>query len=354
MKIAFLFPYPLHEAASQRFRFEQYYDALTEAGIAFENFPFLDLKSWNRLYKPGNYILKFFDILKGLLKRKLLLFRLLPYDYVFIHREAAPLGPPIFEFIIAKVLRKKIIYDFDDAIWLENYSEANSNFSFLKWYSKAKSIMKWAYKNSCGNHYLCDFASQYSKCVVYNPTTIDTINYHNKIKPEPLPVFTIGWTGSHSTNRYLEEMEDVFLSLEKKYQFKLLVISDKSPEMKIKSLEFIRWQKQTEIEDLLKMDVGIMPLKNDKWANGKCGFKALQYMSLGIPALVSPVGVNTKIVDDGVNGYICNNNEDWYNNIEKLINNRNLLISLSAETRKKIENHYSVNSNKTNFINLFK
>jgi glycosyltransferase involved in cell wall biosynthesis len=99
--------------------------------------------------------------------------------------------------------------------------------------------------------------------------------------------------------------------------------------------------------------VGVMPLLDDKWANGKCGFKALQYMALGIPALVSPVGVNTQIVDDGINGFICNTAEDWEKAIRLLLSNRVELERISANTRKKIEQSYSVKSNTYNFLQLF-
>jgi glycosyltransferase involved in cell wall biosynthesis len=115
----------------------------------------------------------------------------------------------------------------------------------------------------------------------------------------------------------------------------------------------VKWKKDTEIEDLLGFNIGIMPLVDDKWANGKCGFKALQYMSLGIPALVSPVGVNTQIVDDGINGFICNSEVEWKIAIEKLLTDKSLLEEMSKQTRKKIVDNYSVKSNSKNFIELF-
>jgi glycosyltransferase involved in cell wall biosynthesis len=96
-----------------------------------------------------------------------------------------------------------------------------------------------------------------------------------------------------------------------------------------------------------------MPLLDDKWARGKCGFKALQYMALGIPALVSPVGVNTKIVDPGINGYICQNEGDWKASLRELLTNKNLWQEMSRNTRIKIEDYYSVRSNSDNFLKLF-
>jgi len=351
--IIFLFPYPLHEAPSQRFRFVQYLDILKEQGYHFETHAYLSDNAWKILYQPGRFFAKFLRIVRGYFNRLFLLPKISKFDYVFIHREAAPLGPPLIEFLIAKVLRKKIIYDFDDAIWLPNFSESNKFFSFIKWYSNSKVLCKWAYKVSCGNDYLCNFAKQFNQNVVYNPTTIDTDHYHNKISNQNKQKFVIGWTGSHSTTRYLFEVVEVLKKLESKYEFELQVIADIPPALDLKSFTFIKWKKEDEIEDLLNFNIGIMPLKDDLWAAGKCGFKALQYMALGIPALVSPVGVNTKIVDDGLNGFICKTPQDWEVAIEKLIQDHQLLLQMAQQTRKKIIDHYSVKSNTANFLKLF-
>lgn len=353
MRILFVCPYPLGEAASQRFRFEQYFPILKNRGISYDTSPFLNEKAWGVLYKRGKIILKAIHILLGFARRLILMTKLNKYDYIFIHREAAPIGPPIFEWIIARIAKKKIIFDFDDAIWLPNSSESNSFFSFIKYYSKTKYTCSISYKVSCGNNYLCEYARRYNEQVVYNPTTIDTENYHNQVKQHQSTLPVIGWTGSHSTNKYLWDILPVLKRLEEKYKFIFYVISDKNPALDLESFKFCQWNKETEISDLLQMNVGIMPLVNDKWANGKCGFKALQYMALGIPALVSPVGVNTQIVDHGENGFICRTEEDWYTNLELIITNQHLLQELSKNTRLKIEKSYSTKSNEENFIKLF-
>lgn len=314
---------------------------------------FLDEKAWKLLYAPGHLPQKFFSICKGYIDRLFLMFRVKQFDYVFIHREAAPLGPPLFEWIISRLLKKKVIYDFDDAIWLPNSSESNRLFSFLKFHGNVRQICRWSYKISCGNEYLCDYARQYNTRVYYNPTTIDTENHHNRIADTEKKSFTIGWTGSHSTNRYLDDVVPVIKKLEQEFDFTFLVISDVSPELPLKSFRFKKWNLPSEIDDLLEFSVGIMPLADDKWAKGKCGFKALQYMSLGIPALVSPVGVNTRIVDHGLNGYICSTREEWYTCLKELLMHPETLKNMASQTRKKIESHYSVHSNTNNFIQLF-
>lgn len=348
----FVTPYPHGEAPSQRFRFEQYYQALDKAGVAYDIAPFLDDATWQILYKPGHAVQKIWGILKGFGRRKLLMLRLSKYDIVFIHREASPIGPPVFEWFMAKVLGKKIVYDFDDAIWLSNTSDNNKIVAGVKWHGKVRSISKWAYKVSCGNQYLVDFAKQFNNCVVLNPTTIDTERLHNKIKDQRTDKVIIGWTGTHSTVQYLNELVPVLKKLEQQYEFEFRVISNRKPDIQLKSLKYVPWNKDTEIDDLLQFNFGLMPLRDDKWAKGKCGFKALQYMSLGMPAIVSPVGVNVTVVDEGLNGYICNTAAEWEAAIATLLVDTDAREKMGVEARKKIIDHYSVLANEPNFLSL--
>ncbi|UZR95779.1 glycosyltransferase family 4 protein [Chondrinema litorale] len=353
MKILILAPYPRKQAPSQRFRFEQYLEALDKNGIDYDYEPFIDEKTWKILHKPGKFVQKALGIINAFFRRLILILNLKPYSFVFIHREASHIGPPVFEWMIAKVFKKKMIYDFDDAIWLPNYSEHNKAFNKLKYYSKVKSIMGWSHKVSAGNAYLADFAKNFNQDVRVNPTTIDTVNYHNQIKDQDTGKVVIGWTGTLTTIKYLYAILPVIEELEKNYDFTFRVIANENPQFNLKSFSFKKWEKATEIEDLLSFNVGVMPLEEDQWAKGKCGFKALQYMSLGIPALVSPVGVNTDIVEHSKNGYICESTTDWFLYLEKLINEKQMRQTLGVNARKTIEEQFSVNSNTNNFLSLF-
>jgi glycosyltransferase involved in cell wall biosynthesis len=352
-KIVFIAPYPFGQAPSQRFRFEQYLPVLENAGFEYEFHSFLSTKTWKLLYQKGMFLQKALGIIGSFQKRFQLLFRLRKTDYIFIHREAAQLGPPIFEWIIAKVLKKKIIYDFDDAIWLPNYSENNKLFNRLKAYWKVKYCMKWAWKISAGNDYLANYALKYNSSVVVLPTTIDTENHHKISCNQELEPLTIGWTGTHTTLRYLEFLVPVIQELEQKYHFSFKVISNEAPKLPLQSLAFVKWNKATEIEDLASIQIGVMPLVQDIWSEGKCGFKALQYMALEIPTLLSPVGVNTKIVTDGENGFVVETPEEWKRRLVALITDKELRIKLGKKGKETIDKHYSVNANKTVFLNLF-
>lgn len=351
--IFFIVPYPQGEAPSQRFRFEQYISYLEENGFTVEIHPFLNVTTWKNLYSSGNFGKKTFGILGSFLRRFKLLFQLRHADHIFIHREAAQVGPPIIEWIIAKVLRRKYIYDFDDAIWLPNYSETNARFHRLKSYWKVNFCMKWASEITAGNEYLESYARQFNSNVQIIPTTIDTENHHNLISNHTSEKLVIGWTGTHTTMRYLDELIPVLEELEKNYTFTFLVISNEEPTYSLKSLQFIKWSKETEIEDLSKMNIGVMPLQHDIWSEGKCGFKGLQYMALEIATILSPVGVNTSIVQDGINGFLAGSRQEWKEKLILLLENNDLRIRLAKAGKQTIEERYSVNANRAKYLELF-
>lgn len=354
MKVMFLIPYPLKHSPSQRFRFEQYFDIISNTGIQYTTLPFFSDFFWSILYHKNKGLLKAIGVACGFFNRFLFLFYSWKYDLVFLHREASPVGPPVFEWLLTKVLQKKIIYDFDDSIWHTDLDKSERIKIWLRNPSKTKNIIKWSWKVSCGNLYLVHFAQQYNQHVVLNPTTIDTEHLHNRIKNQNTPRIVIGWTGSHSTLKYLTPIVRVIEKLERDFDFDFLVICNQRPDWQLKSLKFIRWHANTEVEDLMNINIGLMPLPDDEWSKGKCGFKALQYMALGMPSLASPVGVNATIIEHEVNGFLCRSDEDWENYIRLLLANAELRTKIGLRARATVEEHYSVASNKNNFLSLFK
>ncbi|UYZ57437.1 glycosyltransferase family 4 protein [Hymenobacter latericus] len=357
MHILFLVPYPPGKAPSQRFRFEQYLGFLPAAGHTWRMEPFLSDKTWAVLYQSGHTLAKILGILAGFMRRIWVLLTQVPKaDFVFIHREAAPIGPPLFEWLIAKVFRKRIIYDFDDAIWMKDPAGERTFISRLKWQQKVGRICRWAYKVSCGNAYLRDYAQQFNANAIINPTTLDTETRHNRIRDQYLPQRpVIGWTGTHTTLRHLDLIWPVLERLEQEgFEFDFKVISNQAPEYAgLRALSYIPWRKETEIEDLLQFHLGLMPLVDDPWARGKCAFKALQYMSLGMPALVSPVGMNTEVVQQGYNGFVCDTPDEWYSSLRSLLSDQDLRAQLGTGARRTIVERYSVLSNQNNFLALF-
>lgn len=351
-RLVILTPYPKGEGPSQRFRFEQYLSLLEKDGFTIVHHSFLSEKTWKILYSNGLIFQKVMGVFKSFLTRFKVVFSLKKTDVIFIHREASHLGPPIFEWIIAKVLRKKYIFDFDDAIWLPNSSAANAKFESLKMLWKTKYLIKWAHKVSAGNEYLAEYARQFNPNVFIIPTTIDLVNHHNLITDYEHKPVVIGWTGTLTTMQYIEGIIPVLKDLEKSFEFKFRVISNKEPDFELKSLEYVEWNKSTEIKDLAAIQIGIMPLKDDVWAKGKCGFKALQYMALGIPSVISPVGVNNQIIEDKENGYLVSDLVEWKECLSRLLEDESLRMKIGKAGRETIKNQYSVTANYPLYLEL--
>ncbi len=353
--VLFICPYPADVAPSQRFRYEQYLSQLQDNGFSIVVSPFFTEKGYSLFYQSGNLVSKIYAITISYIKRCLLLFRVSPFDLVFIHREATPAGPPLIEYVIAKVLKKKIIYDFDDAVWLTDKTEESffSKIARCRW--KVALIIKWSHKVSCGNQYLADYSRLFSPNVFINPTTVDTKNLHVPAEVDKSEQqITIGWTGSRSTLKYLKTILPVLQIFEGKYpKTSFLIIADKDPKLPLKNACFRRWERETEISDLAEIDIGIMPMPDDPWTRGKCGFKALQYMAMQIPALVSPVGTNREIIEHGIEGFWCSSFEEWFTCLKELMQNHTRRIEMGKRGKEKVTELYSVTSNSDNFLSLF-
>lgn len=351
--IHFWVPYPVGVAPSQRFRVELFLNDLEKQGFSFRLFTFLDKNAWDILYTPGNGFLKTWGTVKGFFRRIHHLFQSKQADYIFIHREATPLGPPIFEWLLAKVFKKKIIHEYDDAIWIPGGEKISWIKKWLKATWKIKYIIKWSYKVAAGNNFLCEYARKYSNAVFLIPTVVDTENGHFKQRDQYEGKKTVvGWTGTHTTLHNLEVIEGVIPELKKEIDFDFLIISNKAPQWDF-DFVFKKWELKSEQDDLLKMHVGIMPAKQGPWFEGKCGFKLIQYHACGIPAIASDVGVNKLITLHNETGFIANNKEEWKTELKKLILDASMRTAMGEAARKHIEKNYSLNSLLPAFISLF-
>jgi glycosyltransferase involved in cell wall biosynthesis len=344
----------MKHAPSQRFRVELFLPELKKIWLPYVTQSFFDEKAWHSLYSRGGSVNKILGVIRGFARRwYIVLFGLSKFSHVFIHREAAPVGPPIFEWIISKIFRKKIIYDFDDAIWIPNTSSENRIISMVKCFWKVKYICKWAHKVVGGNDFLIAYASQYNNKLVKIPTCVDTVHVHNRVKYHKPGKTIIGWTGSHSTMKFLDELLPVFKKIINDHDVEIVIISNKEPSFSFPQMRYLPWNEDTEVDDLLQLDIGLMPLQQDPWCEGKCGFKLIQYLSLGIPAIASPVGVNKNIIENGITGYLCETEEQWLSALAVLINDSAARQSMGNTGRIKIERDYSIKAYAVTFKRLF-
>lgn len=354
-KVLIVCPYPKGGAPGQRFRFEQYLDILRDAGIDTEIAPFLSADVVKFLYKPGYYARKMAGVIAGFMRRCALMFRIFRYDYIFIFREASPIGPPLFEALMF-LTRRRVIYDFDDAIFIPQYSKSNPIVGALRCSSKVSFISRHSQKVSVCNPFLVDWVSQRNPRVFLVPTTIDGSSHRPlKADRDRSGRIIIGWTGSHSTAKYLELVHPALLELQKKYDFEFRVICDHDPGFpQLKNYRFVPWRLESEVEDLATFDIGLMPVPDGAWEKGKVGFKAIQYSALEIAPVVSSTGSGREVVVEGETGLVVDNTfSAWHGALESLLARRDLIKKYGSAAREHILRHYSVASTAPTYIRLF-
>jgi glycosyltransferase involved in cell wall biosynthesis len=352
-KVLFVAAHRPDRSPSQRFRYEQYMDFLRQNSFECDYSWLVSSSDDHFLYEHGHYFRKLAFQLRSCNIRFHDLRNASKYDIVFVQREAMMLRSVYFERAFSR--RAKLIFDFDDAIWLMDVSEGNKHWKWLKNPSKTSQILKLSHMVFAGNSYLADYALQFNKNVKIVPTTIDT-DYHKRINvPSHGDKICIGWAGSITTIKHFRMAENFLEKIKKKYgdrvYFKL--IGNETYRNSTLGIQGIKWKLQNEISDLSEFDIGIMPLPDDEWAKGKCGFKALQYMAMEIPAIVSPVGVNREIITDGVNGFLASSDEEWVNKLSLLIESGELRSRLGSNGRKTVLEKYSVDSQKHLYLAYF-
>jgi len=353
MKVLFLVPYP-SKGASNRVRIEQFLPYLEDEGIIYKIRPFINERFFDILYTDRHYIEKIFWFIICTVNRVCDLIRACHYDAIFIHREAYPFGGPVLESIL-HWMKKPFIFDFDDAIFLPNTSEHNIYIERFKDPRKIKKIIMMSRKAIAGNSYLRDYALQFNKNVIVLPSTIDTGKYHPAVHRPDKNEVVIGWVGSNTTRAFLYDLEEVFVELSRRYRHVVFeVVGARFHSATLKNIINKEWSLQDEPSDLCNFDVGIMPMPDNEWTRGKCGFKSILYMGCGLPVVTSPVGVNNELISDGVNGFMAKDAAEWIEKLSLLIEDSDLRRKMGSNGRRLVEEKYSVKANAKLFLNILK
>jgi glycosyltransferase involved in cell wall biosynthesis len=331
------------EGAGCRYRVMQYIPALEQAGFSVTVAPFFDAKFFDLVYKPGHYAAKFGAFVRQSLARLTLLMSRDAYDAFLIYREAYPFGPPLLETMLAAAGNRPLIYDFDDAVFLSNSSEANQFASALKHPQKVAGIIRRSSLVLAGNEYLADYARRHNSSVTILPTCVDTNVFVPRAATTPNDPLVVGWIGTPTTAVYLKSLGPVLSRLASAHRFTLRVSGSGEP-LAFDGVTTTNepWSLDREVALFNTCDIGVYPLKDDEWAKGKCGFKAIQFMACGVPTVAAAVGVNREIIQDGVNGFLARTDAEWIEKIGRLLSDPQLRCRLGAAGRKTIEEKYSL------------
>lgn len=353
MRVLFLTPHP-EEGASTRYRVTQFFPYLNSNGVECLFRPFFSSECYKILYEKGWTLKKGLNLLKGIFYRTWDFIDSRDIDIVFIHLESSPLGLPIFERLFVS-FNKPIIYDLDDAIYIKEVSSVNRLAYFLKSPSKIpKIIAMGSYVTVC-NEYLEDYARRFNQKVKMIPTSVDTDKFTTKNYSVQNKRIVIGWIGSHSTARYLTQLTDVFKKLTERYNFVLKIIgSDREDYFPDMDVIYSDWSLERDVAEFQSMDIGVYPLPDNEWVKGKTGFKTVQYMSVGVPCVVSKVGRNIGIVEDEINGFLASTREEWIEKLSMLIENADLRKRIGLAGRKTVEERFSVNVNAPKYLEVLR
>lgn len=350
MRALFLVLHRKDRSPGQRYRHEQYLDYLNKNGIECQLSPLLVTEKEDKIFYGSKILPKVIIGLKAFWRRLKSISSAHKYDIVYIYRDAFFFGT-FFE----KWLKKKnvkIIYDFDDAIWLSDENPSQGIFNRLKNPDKVATICSLADRIIVGNQYLKTYAQNFNSETCIIPSTIDLHSY--KLFEKPPSTICIGWTGSFSTLKHFETVIPALELIAEKYpdvHFK--IIGDSSYSYPPLSIVGFDWNSATEAKDLSELDIGIMPLPNNEWTQGKCAMKGIQYMALEIPTIMSPVGVNSEIIEDGENGFLAETIEEWVEKLTLLVENETLRNKVGKAGRVTVENQFSVEANKERWLAAF-
>jgi len=340
--------YPV-QAAATRYRLTQYVGPLSERGINLSIRPFLNSQLFESLYDrsalPGTAL--------GLIKAGLLrfgdVFAARKMDVVLIQREAMIYGPPIIEWLVTKN-GLPMVLDLDDATYVPYTSPTYGSVGkVFKWFSKTDDLIRWAQLVTCGNRAIAEYVTSKGTKARILPTVVDTevfcpLSRKNRGRGKPV----LGWVGTHSTFPYLESIFPVLQELARSYEFTLKIVGSGRKEIDIPGVdvENLEWKLDREVKDFQSFDIGLYPIVTtlyaDAWAAGKSGFKAIQYMAVGIPYVATPVGAIAEIGEAGTTHLGASTNDEWRDALARLLTDVAMRERMGAAGRLHAIEHFGL------------
>ncbi len=358
MKILAIVPYLYNISPGQRYRIEQWEPILRQHGVEITFVPFENHDLNRRIYQPGQYGRKARAVLQASGRRLKIPHIAREFDAIYLYREAALLGPAWLEKLIARQ-NIPIVYDFDDAIYLPAVSEANRALGWLKSPAKVAQICRLSTHVMVGNKYLESWAQQWNASISVVPSTIDTTAYDYarfgpSARENKVGAPVIGWSGSTTTIAYLETIGPALAKLAQEEDYLFRFIGPCNWQWPGVKVENVRWKASSEAEDLSALDIGLMPLPDAPFTRGKCAMKALQYMALGIPAVCSPVGVNSDIIRDGENGFLASSEDEWVQVLARLLRDAKLRQSIGEAGHETVLQEFTAETQAPRVLEIFR
>lgn len=326
---------------SSRFRVEQLLPALQERGLRCAVYAANPSNQGEtRHWSPPPGSLRKMLRVAAVPVRVCQLPRALQHDVVVFQKPLLPFPSARLERAVAR--RRPCVFDLDDALYLKPGGR--------RWI--AEIVDACAYTIAGSQHLAEQIAAPERTLVV--PTVVDTARYAQR--PPPSGQFTIGWTGIAHNLQELEPLVPVLQSVLRRTGGRLLLVAERFPAPWLRSLpvEAVAWSPEAELAALDRVHVGLMPLANTEFNQGKCAFKLIQYMARGIPVVASPIGANREVVRHGVHGFLATTPAEWSEALQALHADPDAALAMGLEARRRIEAEYSVQAVIGRYVQLFR
>ena len=347
LKVLAICPFPA-AFPSTRYRVIQYIEPLRKLGIDIEFRPFLEDEEHRQYFDDPRLFKRLSTITRPLTRRISDIVKASRADVILIQREAIPFGPGFFEWIVKTPLQKPIVMDVDDAVYIPYEAGRYGKLgSFLKFYGKTDRLIRSSHNVVSGGEFLAEYVESKGGRAVVIPTIVDKDIFKPSEQICEVPV--VGWIGTPSSFPYLNSIFPALERLAQKHRFKLLLRGTGEEELAINGIEIDNrpWSLETEVEDFRSIDIGLYPLVQNEhqpleFIQGKSGFKAIQYLALGVPYVVSPLGVAASIGVADTAHFEAVTEADWVGKLDILLSDRDRRLRMGAQERLHFIEHYDL------------
>lgn len=336
----------------QRSSIELWEKVLRPAGISLDHSPFETERLRGLIYRPGRSGAKAAELTRAYGRRLRSLGMVDDYDAVLVYREAALVGPELIERIVAR--RKPVIYQLDDPLYVPYRSPFSGWFSYLKCFGKVARICRLASVVIVNSSQHREYASRFNREVRQIPSVVDADVYRPERRGRAGGPVCIGWSGSASTVGNLMVIAQPIRDLARRLELRLRLIGVREPPFRGVETSAVPWRAETEVEELRALDIGLLPLPLNEWNRRKFFLKLVQYMALGIPAVCTPLGATTEVVEQGRTGFLAGTPERWVELLERLATDPRLRYEIGERAAEKAHREYTVQANAERIVSAFR
>ena len=355
MRVLVLTPYPYGTTAGPRSSFELWERVLREADISLAYAVFETDHLHEILYQRGRVADKALEMGRAYAQFLPKVRNVGDYDAVLINREATLIGPALVERWVARQ-GKPLIYLLDDPLYIPYRSPSNGWLSYLKFFGKVETLCRLSAVVLVNSPSHAAFARKHNTNVWEIPSVVDADVYTGWM-PRPDRHdgrVCAGWSGSPSTVGNLQVIREPLKALSERTDTDLLFIGAQDFGLPDVPHTGLAWRAESEVEDLRRLDIGLLPVSNTPWTPHKFYLKLVQYMALGIPPVATPLGSNPVVIKDGETGFLATDASYWVRTVGRLVVDAELRERIGRSAAEAAHERFTLQANAEKIVAAFR